>query len=184
VKDRGWETTHEENGMSGETIKLALAGATAYLTANPAEARYRDGAARAVLRDGLVVDTAGPDGEAVTTDMSRSVGGSGSAPSPGWLFRAAAASCAATLIAMRAAMLDVRIGSLEVTVDSESDDRGILGIDPSTPAGPLSVRVAVSVRASGTDADEVRAIIEWGVEHCPVVDAVRRSVPTEITIEA
>jgi uncharacterized OsmC-like protein len=137
-----------------------------------------------VLRDGLVVDTAGPDGEAVTTDMSRSVGGTGSAPSPGWLLRAAAASCVATLIAMRAAMLDVRLGSLGVTVDSESDDRGILGIDPSTPAGPLNVRVAVSVRAAGTDADQVRTIIEWAVEHCPVVDAVRRSVPTEITIEA
>jgi uncharacterized OsmC-like protein len=33
-------------------------------------------------------------------------------------------------------------------------------------------------------ADQVRTIIEWGVDHCPVVDAVRRSVPTEITIEA
>jgi uncharacterized OsmC-like protein len=170
--------------MSSEAIKLALAGATEYLTANPAEARYRDGAARAVLRDGLLVDTAGPDGEAVTTDMSRSVGGSGSAPSPGWLLRAAVASCAATLIAMRAAMLDVVLESLEVTVDSESDDRGVLGIDASTPAGPLSLRIAVSVRAPGTDADGLRSIIEWGVEHCPVVDAVRRSVPTEIAIEA
>ena len=27
------------------------------------------------------------------------------------------------------------------------------------------------------------AIIEWGVAHCPVLDAVGRSVPTEITIE-
>jgi len=70
-----------------------------------------------------------------------------------------------------------------VTVDSESDDRGILGIDASTPAAPLSLRVAVSIRAPGTDAGQARAIIEWGVAHCPVLDAVGRSVPTEITIE-
>ena len=170
--------------MSEAAIKQALAGAVEYLTANPAQARYRDGFARAVLRDGLVVDTTGPAGEAVTTDMSTSVGGSGSAPSPGWLLRAAAASCVVTLVAMRAAMLDVKLESLEVTVDSESDDRGILGIDLSTPAGPLSVRVAVLVRAPGADPDQVRAIVSWGVEHCPVVDAVRRAVPTEIAIEA
>jgi hypothetical protein len=65
-----------EVGTSSETIKMALAGATEYLTANPAEARYRDGAARAVLRDGLVVDTAGPDGEAVTMGLMSSSTGS------------------------------------------------------------------------------------------------------------
>ena len=137
--------------MSQETIKSALAGAVEYLSANPVGARYRDSSARAVLRDGLVVDVDGPGGEAVTSDMTTSVGGTGTAPSPGWLFRAAIASCVTTLVAMRAAMLDVALETVEVSVDSESDDRGILGIDPSTPAGPLSVRVAVLVRAPGTD---------------------------------
>ncbi len=170
--------------MSSETIKEALAGAAAYLSANPAEARYRDRPARAVLRSGLVVDVAGPGDEAATTDMATSVGGTGSAPSPGWLLRAAMASCVATLIAMRAATLDVDLDSLAVTVDSESDDRGLLGIEPSPPAGPLSARVAVSVRAPGADAATVRAIVEWGVEHSPVGDALRRAVPTEIEIDA
>ena len=170
--------------MGGEAIKLALAGAVEYLTANPAEARYRDSAARAVLRAGLVVDVAGPGGEAVTTDMTSSVGGTGSAPSPGWLLRAAEASCVATFIAMRAATLDIALESLEVSVDSESDDRGILGIDAATPAGPLSVRVAVVVRAPGADVEQLREIVTWGVEHCPVTDAVQRAVPLEVTIEA
>lgn len=169
--------------MSADTIKRALAGAVEYLTANPAEAHYRDSIARAVLRGGLVVDVAGPGGEMLHTDMTTSVGGTGSAPSPGWLLRAAVASCATTFIAMRAAMLDVALESLEVSVDSESDDRGILGIDPSTPAGPLSVRIAVAVRAPGVDPQQLSSIVAWGVEHCPVVDAVRRSTPTEIEVE-
>jgi len=170
--------------MSGNIIKDAVTGAVEYLSANPAEARYRDGSARAVLRSGLVVDVSGPGGESVTTDMVSSVGGTGSAPSPGWLLRAAAASCVATLVTMRAATLDVPIENLEVTVDSESDDRGILGIDPAVPAGPLSLRVAVSVHAPGADADQLRGIVAWGIDHCPVIDAVRRAVPTEIQIEA
>jgi uncharacterized OsmC-like protein len=165
-------------------IKQALAGAAVYLTANPAEARYRDSAARATLRSGLIVDVTGLAGESAVTDMATSVGGTGSAPSPGWLFRAAAASCVATLVAMRAAALGVAITSLDVTIDSESDDRGILGIDASVPAGPLSLRVAISLRAPGTEADTLRAIAEWGVDHCPVVDAVRRAVETEVAIES
>ncbi|HZW01475.1 MAG TPA: OsmC family protein, partial [Candidatus Deferrimicrobium sp.] len=107
----------------------------------------------------------------------------GNAPSPGWFLRAAAASCVATLVAMRAATLDVPLESLEVTVDSESDDRGILGIDPAVPAGPLSLRVAVSVHAPGADSDQLRSIVAWGVDHCPVIDAVRRAVPTEVRVE-
>jgi uncharacterized OsmC-like protein len=168
--------------MGSESIKEAVSSAVAYLTTNPADARYRDGPATATVRSGLVMDVAGPGGEAITTDMVASVGGSGSAPSPGWLFRASAASCVATLIAMRAAMLDTALEALAVTVDSESDDRGILGIDPSVPAGPLSVRVAVSVRAPGSDAERLREIVHWGIAHCPVTEAVERAVPMEVMI--
>jgi uncharacterized OsmC-like protein len=169
--------------MGSEAIKEALTGAVEYLTANPAEARSRDGAATATLPSGLVVHVVGQGGEAATTDMVASVGGAGSEPSPGWLLRAAAASCVATLIAMRAAMLDIALETLQVTVDSESDDRGILGIDPSVPAGPLDMRVAVTVRANGSDAEQLRGIVEWGVAHCPVTDAVQRAVPMEVVID-
>ena len=62
---------------------------------------------------------------------STGVGGGGPAPSPGWLLRAANASCIATLIAMRAAELGARLDGLEVVVDSESDDAGLLDIDPA-----------------------------------------------------
>ena len=74
--------------------------------------------------------------------MVRSVGGTATAPSPGWLLRAAEASCVTTLIAMRAAVLGVTLETVEVTVDSELDDRGMLGMDD---AG--SVRSAVRPRA-------------------------------------
>jgi uncharacterized OsmC-like protein len=81
--------------------------------------------------------------------MPTGVGGGSSAPSPGWLARAALASCDATVIAMRAAELGIPLQGLEVTVDSESDDRGLLGMDDAVPAGPLSSRILVRIVAEG-----------------------------------
>jgi uncharacterized OsmC-like protein len=84
---------------------------------------------------------------------------------------------------MRAAEHGIDLADLAVTVDSESDDRGILGIDPSVPAGPLSVRVAVSASMGGADKAAIRAIVDHGIRHCPVHDAVARAVPVEVVVE-
>jgi uncharacterized OsmC-like protein len=167
-----------------ERIRQALQDARTYLDANPAEARYTDSSAVATLFDGLRIGVTGPGGEGVVTDMPQSVGGGGTAPSPGWLFRAAAASCTATLVAMRAAQVGVAISELSVTVDSESDDRGILGIQEGVPAGPLSVRVVVRLRADGVDQAELEKIARWGMDHCPVVDAAQRPVPVELVFDS
>ena len=113
--------------------------------------------------------------------MPPSVGGEGSAPSPGWLFRAALASCDATLIAMRAAAQGIQLSRLEVAVDSESDDRGILGIDEAVPAGPLRIRVRVRLASPDASDAELRKIADWGDRHCPVSDGARR--PTETIME-
>ena len=124
-----------------QEIRTAIETATGYLTEHPDEARYTDSAAVATMEAGLRCRVTGPDGASVVTDMPTSVGGGGSAPSAGWLFRAALASCIATVTAMRASTEGVELGELEVTVDSQSDDRGILGMDDKVPAGPQSVRV-------------------------------------------
>ena len=165
-----------------EVIRAALASAGTYLTAHPDEARYTDAAAVASLSDGLRVIVTGSDGATVTTDMPVSVGGASSAPSPGFYFRAAQASCVAVVIAMRAAQLGVRLDRLEVTVDSVSDDRGILGLDPAVPAGPLQSRIHVVARGRSSR-EELDAIVRWGIEHCPVADAVKRAVPVEVEVD-
>ena len=94
--------------------------------------------------------------------MPASVGGAGSSPSPGWLFRAALASCEATLIAMRAAVQGIQLSRLEVAVDSESDDRGILGLDEGVPAGPLRIHVRVRLASPDATEGELRNIADWG----------------------
>ena len=126
----------------------------------------------------------GLGGEQLVTDMPRSIGGAATAPSPGWYFRAAAASCVASLIGIRAAMvgLELPADTVTVTVDSESDDRGILGIEDAIPAGALSMRVSVSVSEVAVDRATFEAVVRWAVEHCPVTDTVGRAVPLEIEL--
>ena len=164
------------------SIGEAVAAASAYLTEHPEEARYRDSAAVARIESGLLVTVTGADGATLRTDMPTGIGGTASAPSPGWVLRAAEASCVASLVAIRAAALGVELRSVEVEVDSESDDRGILGLADDVPAGPLSTRISVAIDAPSRAPAEIEEIAAWAVAHCPVVDAVRRAIPIELVV--
>ena len=163
-------------------IAEAVASASTYLREHPDEARYRDSLAHAHLDSGLAVVVSGSSGESLRTDMPKGIGGGESAPSPGWIFRAAAASCLASLIGIRAAAIGVRLTSVDVDVDSESDDRGILGMDPATPARALSMKVVVTIDSPGASRDVVEAVARWAIEHCPVTDTIAHALPVELQI--
>lgn len=92
----GWESDLS-------AIAAAIAYARDYLASQPSPPHSKGSAARARLGAGLRVEVDGPHGWHVETDMARSVGRNGSAPSPGWLLRAALASCDAVLLAMQCA---------------------------------------------------------------------------------
>jgi uncharacterized OsmC-like protein len=172
--------------MDPKSIKQAIDAAVDYLTKNPSEARYTDSVAtaRRSSPDGLAFDVSGPNGAWMSTDMPTSVGGGNNGPSPGWYLRAAEASCVATLMAMRAAQLEVTLDELEVTVDSESNDFGILGIGDEVPAGPLSTRIQVRIGSSATTNEaQLRKIVDWAVKHCPVTDAVSRAIPISVDVD-
>ncbi|MGH2826482.1 MAG: OsmC family protein [Actinomycetota bacterium] len=169
--------------MSNDSIRTAIQGAVEYLTDHPGDARATDSFATATIEEGLRCVVSGPDGAETHTDMVTAVGGANSAPSPGWLLRAATASCVATLIAMKAAIEGLSLGAIEVTVDSESNDLGILGIDDEVPAAPSSVSVRVKLETTDGDAAKVEEIIRWADEHCPVTDLTRREVPVTLETE-
>lgn len=168
--------------MPLDHVRRSLESARTHLSQHPDDARYTDKAATATLEEGLRCRASGPDGT-VVTDMSPAVGGGGAGPSPGWLLRAALATCDATAIAMRAAELDVELTVLEVTVDSESDDRGLLGVDDRVPAGPLAVRTRIRIGAAGVAPERLRELVRWAEAHSPVADAIRRVVPARTEVE-
>jgi uncharacterized OsmC-like protein len=164
-------------------IKDAIENAVRYLSEHPDEARATDSFARATLGDALRVQVEGPNAERIVTDMPKSIGGRAEEPSPGWLFRAGIASCVASTIGMEAAREGVTLRSLEVEVDSESDDRGILGIDEAMPPGPLSTRVRIRATADGMEEGQLRELLETGAGRCPVCDATKRAVEVSLEIE-
>lgn len=163
------------------TIRAAIEKAVGYLSENPDEARYTDSVARATLRDSLRVDVEGPHGERIVTDMPRGVGGLAENPTPGWLFRAAVGSCVASTVAMEVAREEIDLESLVVEVDSESDDRGILAMDPNVPVGPSSMRIRITVSGADVDTQRLRDVVAAGAGRCPVCDATKRSV--EVTVD-
>jgi uncharacterized OsmC-like protein len=157
--------------------------ASNYLVENPDAARSTDSAAIAVLEDGLRFRI---DGQAtpLATDMAKSVGGGASGPTPAWLMRAALASCDASLLAMEAARDGIELTELEVSVESESDFRGVLGVDPAIQPGPLSMRVGIRLAASNATDDQLRAIVERAEARSPVRHALAHELPmaTEVAI--
>ncbi len=169
--------------MSVEHIQNSVKDVIAYLKENPKDALSDDPPVTAVMEGGLRCRATGAAGETIVTDMPEAIGGGGSAPSPGWLSRAALATCDATRIALHAAQLGVTLDTLEVTADSVSDDRGLLGLDKSVPAGPLSLRTRVTIGAAGVDEKTLREIVDFAVTHSPVADGSRRETPSKLEIK-
>lgn len=169
--------------MSTAQIREAIEKVSKVLTEQPEKARIKNPPATASLVDGLKCRVTGPGGENLQTDMPAGVGGGGTAPNPGWLMRAALASCNATCIAMRAAKHGVNVAKLEVTVSSESDNRGMLGLDENVSAGLQHLRIHVRISAPGTSAEELGGLVRWACSHSPVGCTDAPSATVEVQVE-
>ena len=169
--------------MSSENIRSSIEETISYLKANPEKARSKATAATAVLEKGLKVRTMGPNEQVIITDMPKTVGGGGTAPTPGWFMQAALATCNATGFAMKAAREGIELTTLEVSVDTESDTRGIFGIDESLKAGPLNMKTRVRIGAEGVAEEKLYEIVKWNDKHSWVGNAICRSVPLETEVK-
>ena len=164
------------------SIKEALERLGGILTADPAKGRAKNSPATARLIDGLQCEVTGPYGERFVTDMPPAMGGKASGPNPGWLLRSSLASCTATAIAMRAAKLGIELRTLEVRCESESDARGLLGLDEKVSAGLDTVRVRVKIGGKA-EARVLRELVEWSDVHSPIGRTVRDPVACSLDIE-
>jgi uncharacterized OsmC-like protein len=169
--------------MSTTSINEALEKISNAIAADPAKARAKAAPATARLLEGLRCEVTGPKGEIIFTDMPPAVGGAASGAAPGWLLRGAIASCTTTVIAMRAASLGVHLKTLEVTVESESDHRGMLGLDERVSAAFTAMRVRIKIGGDNLPPDELRALAQWGNAHSPVACTVRKSPVTAVEVE-
>jgi uncharacterized OsmC-like protein len=158
-----------------ESIRSVVERAIDQLVRDPEAGVGPDATAVATLEDGLRMRVRGPKGE-VVTDMGESVGGGSSGPTPGWLMRAALASCDATVIALEAAREGIELTALTVTVDSESDARGVLGVADGIPPGPLAVTVRIELAASNATEEQLRELAGRVGARSAVGDALTRAI--------
>jgi uncharacterized OsmC-like protein len=169
--------------MNASSIRAALENVSAAISADPAKARSKNAPATARLTAGLQCEVSGPYNERLITDMPPAMGGTASGPNPGWLLRGALASCTVTVIAMRAAKLGVTLSNLEITVESDSDNRGMLGLDENVSAGLAAVRMKVKISAPSASPETLREIVEWADAHSPVGCTMRQAPGCSLDIE-
>jgi uncharacterized OsmC-like protein len=144
--------------MTEPAVRQAIERTMAAIATDSTKAKAKNVPATARMTDGLKCEVIGPHGERLETDMPPAMGGAASGPNPAWLLRGALASCTATVIAMRAARLRIKLDALEGTVESESDARGILGMDASVSAGLGALRTKVKIRGDASP-DSLRALV-------------------------
>ena len=169
--------------MSTSAVKEALERVGAAISSDPAKARAKNAPATARLKQGLQCEVTGPHQERLSTDMPPAMGGAASGPNPGWLLRAALASCTATSIAMRAAKLGVALTDVEVSAESESDNRGMLGLAEGVSAGLGTVRMKVRIAGAGSP-ERLKEIVQWADEHSVVGCTIRQATGCSLEIEA
>jgi len=107
------------------------------------------------------------------TDMPEQAGGTGCAPTPGVLGRAALGSCLAIGYMIWASKLNVPVDNLEVEVQADWDDAGTFGT-ADVPAGYLEVRYCVRVESSAS-VDDIIRLLDEGDAHSPYLDVFSRS---------
>ncbi|MGI9624129.1 MAG: OsmC family protein [Acidimicrobiales bacterium] len=156
-----------------DLIASRLASLAEFYVREPDRAVAEDSPATATLGSDLVCEVRGPDGWMVKTAMMAGVGGDASAPTPGWIMRSAIASCTATTVAMRAAQAGIPVQTVEVVAESESDGRGLLGIDGHHPE-PSEMLLTVKVSAPGVAPERVEQLVKEADLSSPIGESLRK----------
>lgn len=168
-------------------LATAMQRAKKVLQRRPEVGMHDDAPAAARWESGTRVVASHANGTQMSTDMPDDLGGSGDRVTPGWLFRAGLASCSATSIAMAAAADGIALAALEVRATSRSDTRGLLGMADAegepVQAGPCDVQLRVRISAPGVSPERLRALVEDGLCHSPIPNAVRSATPLALHID-
>ena len=170
-----------------QDIAAAMQRVESVLRRRPQAALHDDDPAIARWQRGTRVVASHANGTQMLTDMPSEIGGSGDQVTPGWLFRAGLASCAATRIAMGAAAAGIELTALEVRASSRSDTRGLLGMADDSGAlfcaGPSDMQLHIRIAAAGVAPAQLRALVEHSQRCAPISAAVQDPVPVALHID-
>jgi uncharacterized OsmC-like protein len=173
--------------MSTQDVADALRRVEAALQRRPDMGLHDDAPAIACWKGGTRIVASHANGTEVLTDTPSELGGTGDKITPGWLFRAGFASCAATSIAMAAAREGIDLHTLETRASSRSDTRGLLRMadvdGAEVSATPRDVQLHVRIGAHGVSAERLRALVKASVNCSPIPCAVQHALPVDLRID-
>ena len=129
---------------------------------------------RARIVDGLQCEAR--EGDWVfSLDMPVAAGGANTGPTPGVHGRAALASCLAMSYSIELARAGIEANSLEVELQVDYDDRGLLGMDDVRP-GYLAVRHTLYLETEAPRA-AVQAALDRAQRNSPYLDVFANPQP-------
>jgi uncharacterized OsmC-like protein len=173
--------------MGSREVAMAMERVGQALRRKPALGLHDDAPATVRWERGTRMVASHANGTRMQTDMPTELGGTGDQVSPGWLFRAGMASCAATTIAMHAAASGIELTELQVRITSRTDTRGLLGMEDeegrAVYAGPSDFRMQVKIAARGVEPARLRELVERSRACAPIGNAVENAVPVAVDIE-
>lgn len=119
---------------------------------------------------------------AVEGDHPAVLCGQDKAPLPVELLLAALSSCIVGGIGNIASIRQVKLHSVETTVEGAMDAQGILGMDPRVRNGFSGIRASFRIQGDAP-AEVLKAIVEQSVARSAVFDVLTNGVPVTVTAE-
>lgn len=153
-----------------EITKSALLRARHTVTLRPERGRrtYRNVAS---ITEGTICHAV--EGDHITTiDVPKSVGGSDGGPSPSIILRSALSSCIAIGIKQWAALADIDIRGVTVSVATRVDARGQLGVCSKTAPGFEEITMEIDIETDHSP-EEVNEIVTKSLTFSPLIDALQ-----------
>jgi len=173
--------------MSSETILAAQRRVERLVRERPSVALVEETPAAAQWEGAGKASIRHPDGNIIHTDLPRELGGDGERVSPGWLLRAAMASCAVTRIAMLANESGIVLQKLEAEAGSVTDVHGLLGLSredgQAASPGPAHAHLLVRIAAAGVPQEQLRELVAEAIRLSPMVAAFRDAIPVRLDID-
>jgi uncharacterized OsmC-like protein len=173
--------------MTMQNIAAAVQRLGAVLQRRPEFGLHDDAPAMTRWQGGARMMATHANGTELFTDLPKELGGSGELVTPGWLFRAGLATCAASSILLCAATEGIELTALEVRASSRTDVRGLLGMTSDTGelvgAGPIDLRLHVRICADAVSAERLRAVVAEGMRRSPIPNAVSNATPVALDID-
>ena len=133
----------------------------------------------AEVRDGLTCFYE-QDDHRLAIDMPRAIGGSEEGLPPGFYGRAAICGCLAIGIKMTAAREDIHIETVQVGIEQDWDNRGVLAMEGASPV-PRDTRIAIEIRSPEPEA-KIKEMVTRALASDPWFLAYRDAQPVSTAI--